>query len=250
MIIEKKLEILDGLPILFIKDLSAIICSDLHLGYEGIAADSGTFLPKINLKNIKNILKKAKDLTDATSIIITGDIKNDFSKVHTEEFNEYIELIDYIKSELLISDIKIIKGNHDNFIDSINKNGIKIYGKEAVLSNYTFIHGSGLPKEQKSQFIIMGHVHPSLLLINDTGKKEKLKCFLYCKNKNSSLLVLPALSYFAEGLSVNIDNVEDMAPIFKKMFDINDAKALCIGDMETLSFGKIGNLKKISKHNY
>ena len=119
MIIEKKLEILDGLPILFIKDLSAIICSDFHLGYEGISADSGIFLPKINLKSIKAILKKAKDLTNATSIIITGDIKNDFSKVHTEELNEYLELINYIKSELSISDIKIIKGNHDNFIDSI-----------------------------------------------------------------------------------------------------------------------------------
>jgi len=47
------IEIIDGTPIVYIKDLSAIVCSDLHLGYEGVMAENGIFLPKINLKKDK-----------------------------------------------------------------------------------------------------------------------------------------------------------------------------------------------------
>jgi putative SbcD/Mre11-related phosphoesterase len=248
MIINKDIKIIEGLPIIYIKSLSAIVCSDLHLGYEGILADSGTFLPKRNLSHILKLLTIAKEKTKATTLIITGDIKNDFSKVHNEELNEYLELINYVKLKLKIENIQIIKGNHDNFIDSINKNHIKIYSKEAKLGEFTFIHGSELPLTNSFSFIIMGHVHPSLFLISETGKKEKLKCFLYGKNnKNQKILVIPAMSYFAEGLSVNLERVDKMAPIFKEIFNIDKLEALCIGEDETLDFGNIGDLKKLVK---
>lgn len=248
MIIEKEIEILDGLPIIYIKKLSAIVCSDLHLGYEGVAAERGTFLPKTNLRHIMKILKEAKNRTNANAIIITGDIKNDFSKFHLEELNEYLELVNYLKNMLNINDIRIIKGNHDNFLDSVSvkNNNIRIYGSEVKFDDFLFMHGAALPKEKTARFIIMGHIHPSIMLITDMGKKEKLQCFLFSKkNGKNNLIVLPALSYFAEGLSVNIEHVQAVAPIFKDLFDINETKALCIGENETLDFGKIGKLKNI-----
>ena len=60
MILEKNIEILEGLPVIYIKSLSAIVCSDLHLGYEGVVAERGTFLPKTNLNHILSILELAK----------------------------------------------------------------------------------------------------------------------------------------------------------------------------------------------
>ena len=245
MILEKNIEILEGLPVIYIKSLSAIVCSDLHLGYEGVVAERGTFLPKTNLNHILSILELAKKRTNATSLIITGDIKNDFSKVHLEELNEYNEFIKTAKEKLKITDIKIIKGNHDNFLDSVNKDNIKIYAKEAKIGSILFIHGSELANDKTAKIIIMGHIHPSILLISDIGKKEKLPCFLYGKNKSSSLIVLPAMSYFAEGLSVNIEKAESIAPIFKETFNLDDMKALCIGEGETLDFGNIHNLKNL-----
>ncbi len=248
MIIDNDVEIIEGLPIIYIKSLSAIVCSDLHLGYEGVFADSGTFLPKRNLSHILKLLKEAKEKTNAKTLIITGDIKNDFSKVHNEELNEYLDLVTYVKTKLEIQDIQIIKGNHDNFIDSINKSHIKIYSKEANLGNFTFIHGSEIPSTKTFSFLIMGHVHPSLFLVSDTGKKEKLKCFLYGQNnKNQKILVIPAMSYFAEGLSVNLERVDKMAPIFQKIFNIDTLEALCIGEGETLDFGNVGELRKLMK---
>lgn len=246
MIINNDVEILEGLPVVYIKSLSAIVCSDLHLGYEGVFADSGTFLPKRNLSHILKILSEAKVKTNANTLIMTGDLKNDFSKVHTEELNEYIDLIKYVKSKLNIKNIQIIKGNHDNFIDSINKDNLKIYDKEAKLGDFVFIHGSELPITKSFSFLIMGHVHPSLFLMSDTGKKEKLKCFLYGENdKKQKILVIPAMSYFAEGLSINLERVDKMAPIFQKIFNIDTLTALCIGEGETLDFGKVGKLKKL-----
>ncbi|MGC8479793.1 MAG: metallophosphoesterase [Candidatus Micrarchaeia archaeon] len=239
------MEIIEGLPVIYIKSISSIVCSDLHLGYEGVLADRGTFLPKTNLMNILKILKKAISNHKPKKLIITGDIKNDFSKVHLEELNEYSSFINAVINELKINDIRIIKGNHDNFLDSLKKDNVIIYSKQAKIGKYLFIHGSELPTDKRANFIIMGHIHPSILLFTDSGKKEKLQCFLICRNlQHQSLIVLPAMSYFAEGMSINIESVERMAPIFQKIFNVNDSQVICIGEGETLNFGKLEYLKR------
>jgi hypothetical protein len=48
-----------------------------------------------------------------------------------------------------------------------------------------------------------------------------------------------------EGVEVNIGDAGEVAPIFKGMLDIDDMRALCIGEEETLDFGSIGDLRAI-----
>lgn len=242
----KRAEIIDGLPLLYLGEISALACSDLHLGYEGVAADRGSFLPKVNLKRIKEVISEGVERTGATRLIVDGDIKNEFSKVHVEESNEFRELTGYLRNELKIGEVILIKGNHDNFIDRLGSTpGFRIYSQEALLSDTLFFHGEELPKSRQGSLLVMGHVHPAIVVYNSLGIREKLKCFLYGKLRDGrEAIVLPAMNYFAEGVGVNSEDIREMAPIFRNMLDVNSMRALCIGEGETLDFGRIGKLKE------
>ena len=247
MMVNKEIEILDGLPLIHIKSMSAIACSDLHLGYEGVMADRGVFLPKANLKSIKESIKLAVDSVNPRSIIIDGDIKNEFSKVHLEEFNEFRELCVYLKEDLELENIILIKGNHDNFIERLKEPiGFKMYYQEGLISKMLFFHGEDKPMAKSGYtHMIMGHLHPSIALFNSVGIKEKLKCFLSGKTKRGKyILILPAMNYFAPGVDVNMEeDISGLAPIFRNMLDVDEMDAYCIGEGETLEFGKVGALR-------
>ncbi len=248
MKIGNDIEILEGLPVLYIKSLSAIVCTDLHLGYEGVVADRGTFLPKANLRHIKETIKKAVSMRKPGRIIVDGDIKNEFSQVHVEEFNETHEFVNFLRKDLGLEAITLIKGNHDNFIDRLKEPfRLELYSQEALINEYLFFHGEELPSSRGGKMLIMGHVHPSIAIYNRLGVKEKLKCFLSGRLRDGrEILILPAMNYFAEGFSVNAERgIGRLAPIFEEMLDIDSMEALCIGEGEILNFGKVGQLRNI-----
>ena len=241
----KGVEIVGGMPVLFIKKLNALVCSDLHLGYEGVMADKGIFLPKTNLIKIKDMLKRSIEITGATKLIIDGDIKNEFSKVHMEEFNEFREFVHFLK-ELDIVEVHLVKGNHDNFIDRFEKPlGIKIYRQEFLLDDILFFHGEELPDLKKGKLLIMGHLHPAVGIFNNLGAKEKVKCFLYGKMRDKrNLIILPAMNYFSEGIEVNINKIDD-TPVFRRMINIMDMQVAGIDYAEAVKFGSVRELADI-----
>ena len=244
----KGLEMIEGLPLLYIKRLNAIACSDLHLGYEGVLAGRGSFLPKVNLRNIKKTIRTGTESCGANRIIIDGDIKNEFSGIHEDEFNELKELVEYLRNDLQFKSIVLIKGNHDNFVDRLGKPlGIEIYRQEATVEDIFFFHGEEMPSESKARLFVMGHIHPAITLYNSVGGREKMRCFLYGKTKEGAeCIILPAMGYFAESVSVNIEgreNVKEMSPVLDGSIDIDKMSAFCISEGETLNFGKVGLLR-------
>ncbi|MEM3841535.1 MAG: metallophosphoesterase [Candidatus Micrarchaeaceae archaeon] len=239
------IELIDGLPIAYIKSISSIVLSDLHLGYEGMMARRGVLSPKVNLKKIKSAVSAALERTSAEKVIVTGDIKNDFSDVDVEEFNELHEFIEFVKgkgaSQLLI------KGNHDNFISRYrNAFGVVIKDEYAQVGSYLFFHGDELPKVSKStRALIMGHEHPAIAVYNEAGRKEKLKCFLYGKYMGLDILILPAICYFSTGTEVNIELKDSLlSPVFSKI-DLDSMRAIAIGYGSTEDFGKVGDLRAL-----
>ncbi len=241
------LELVDGLPVMHIRSLNALACADMHLGYEGVMADRGSFIPKINLKQIKSTLRAAVSKTGAANIIVDGDIKNEFAEVHVEEFNEFRELMHFLKEELHIKRLFLVKGNHDNFIDRLRPAlDFELYGQEATIGDYIFFHGEELPKSKARKILVMGHLHPAIAVYNKTGVKEKLPCFLSGKmNDGRSIVVLPAMNGFAGGVNVNRDDPSDIAPVFSKMLDVDGMRAYCFGEGETFDFGKVGQLRQL-----
>jgi putative SbcD/Mre11-related phosphoesterase len=251
MRLNKDIEILDGLPILHMTSINAIVCSDIHLGYESRLARNGVFAPKKNLNDVKKMVKSAADMSGADRIIITGDIKNDFSRVELDEFNEIREFARFSKEEAGMKEIVFVKGNHDNFLDRLAKPlGITMHQEEMAAGKTVFAHGDALPKKEWDT-LVFGHVHPAIAVYNGLGVKERIKCFLYgktmIKRHEKEVIVIPALTPFASGVDVNIGDVSAMSPIFKNIVHVDTMRALCVGEGETLDFGTVYNLRILAR---
>ncbi|EQD48778.1 hypothetical protein B2A_07862 [mine drainage metagenome] len=245
MMLEENIELIDGKPIAYLKDLKALAISDLHLGYEGMMSKEGVLIPPVNLKRILESIEESMSNRDVKSLIIDGDIKNEFSTVGQAEFNELYDLIMFSRSKKL--ELILIKGNHDNFVERYKEPfKLKVHRQEARIGRYLFFHGEEMPIsiERGVEVLVMGHEHPAVGIYDSIGKQEKLKCFLYGKYKRRKLLVLPASNFFAGGTAVNIEPKENLlAPIFGRV-DIDKMHAIVLGYGSTIDFGTVKALRK------
>ncbi|MGD0729200.1 MAG: metallophosphoesterase [Candidatus Micrarchaeaceae archaeon] len=247
MILDKDIELLEGLPIAYIKSIDAFVVSDLHLGYETKLAKNGVFIPKVNVRKIISDFEKGLRFKKPGKIIVVGDIKNDFSTVDVDEFNELHEIVKFCNEKKI--ELILIKGNHDNFIERYRGPfKIKIYNNEAKIGDYFFAHGDKLPKfpKEKIKFLITGHEHPSIGILNSIGRVERLRCFLSGKYENINLLVLPAISYFASGSEINFAPKGNLISPILRSTSMDTMHAIAIGYGSTLDFGTIADLRKIS----
>jgi hypothetical protein len=245
MQITESIELLEGMPIAYIKPLNSLIISDTHLGYEGQMSMAGTLIPSRNLQFIEDIIRKAVIATGANRLIVTGDLKNDFSDLKYYERKEIGELIEFCNS--ISIKLLLIKGNHDNYLDRIkNTYDVEIIKDYLLEEGFYIAHGDELPKCEAEIYII-GHEHPSVIIYRYIGAGEKMKAFLYGNTKDGKkLLVLPACSIFAPGSNINEEKREELlSPFLKEMCDVDELNAICISEGENLNFGKIKDLRNI-----
>lgn len=245
MQINEFIELIEGMPAAYIKPLNSIIISDTHLGYEGQMSVSGTLIPNRNLSFIEDIIEKAVIITGANRLIITGDLKNDFSDLKYYERKEIGELIEFC--EKLSIKLILIKGNHDNYLDRIkNSYNVEIIKDYLLEKGFYITHGDELPKCSADTYII-GHEHPSIVIYRQVGNGEKMKAFLYGDTKDGNkLLVLPACSMFAPGSNINEEGKDELlSPFLKEICDVDNLNAICISENENLNFGKIKDLRNI-----
>jgi len=245
MMLTDDIELLEGLPIAYIASINSLVISDLHLGYEGSMARGGILIPKVNLNRILKNLSEALEKRRAERIIIVGDIKNQFSTLNEEEFNELYDIIKFTKEKNLR--LTLIKGNHDNFVERYKEPfKLEIFAQQTKINGYLFFHGENIPELDKSvKTLVMGHEHPSIGIPNTVGKKERLRCFLYGKYDSIPFLVLPAMNYFASGTEVNIQPKEELlSPVFEHV-DIDQMHAIPVGYGSTIDFGPIAKLRAL-----
>ncbi len=243
------IELMEGLPLAYIKSLNALVVSDIHLGYEGAMAKKGILMPKVNITSILKVLDGAVRETGAKSIIVNGDIKNDFSDVTTDEFNELAELARFAKG--VHAKLILIKGNHDNFVDRYREPfDIEIHSQSALIEDYLFFHGEELPDmPTTAKMLVMGHEHPAISIVSDSGVKERLRCFLLGTYKRKSIIVLPAMNYFAGGTAVNVVPPSSLlSPIFRKT-DVDKMRAIVIGYGSTMDFGTVRQLRDAARRS-
>jgi len=254
MLLKNDIELIDGLPVAYLRSIKSLVISDLHLGYESAMAKNGVFIPKANLKSILEILGKAASGRDVETLVIVGDIKNEFSKVDPDELNELNSLLSFVKSKRIVP--ILVMGNHDNYIESYSKQlEIKVHHNEAVIGGYLFVHGDKRLTEtalkENPKMLIIGHEHPTIGISTKIGNIERLRCFVHgeykAKGFKSELLVLPAIGYFETGSDINFHAASHtLSPILKEA-GIDRMDAIAVGFGSTLNFGKVGELRKLLK---
>lgn len=228
---------------LYFPEKGILAIGDLHLGYEEQLRQSGVLVPERQVKDLiedlKYIFKKIKSQdNEVRKIIFLGDIKHFFSYNYREQ-SEFRKVIDFLGEFLPPENIIILKGNHDT-VD---------YSFESIMKDYyvaystAFIHGhKDFPEIWKPEIktIIMGHIHPSVILSEEQGiKKEKYKCFLKGMYKRKEIIILPSFLDFKEGQPINdYEEYEDRFSIIPRK-SLKDFRVFVVGEDKVYEFGKV-----------
>ena len=228
---------------MYIEKLGTLVITDLHMGYEESLSSVGVQLPRSQyneiIENLEMIFEYlARKGKKVKEIVILGDLKHEFGSVSKQEWNDVLELLDYLK-ELLGERGKIIliKGNHDVILNPIaEKRGIKIVGFY-VKKEYFFMHGDREFSEcfdKKIKTIVLGHKHPTIT-IRKEAKSEKYKCFLVGKWKTKEIVILPSFFPLVEGSDVFISETNLGVKLDLKNFEVY----VPVSTEECLYFGKV-----------
>lgn len=241
VILNKKLRILpEGCAV--IND--TMVVADLHLGYEGVLATSGLFMPRVSLRDvvekIERVLRRHEGLR---TLVVNGDLKHEFSELHKFEWKDVDGFVKYAieKFENLI----VVRGNHDNYLKILlKKYGLELHESYST-NGFLFIHGDKASLDIFSQKnVILGHEHPAMVVKDSVNVKAKVPCFLYGKINRSNVLVLPAFSPIFPGSDIiSLPQSALLSPILRK-HGIDSMKVYACLESEILEFPEIGVIKR------
>ncbi len=230
----------------FFPERGILAIGDLHIGYEQSLIESGILVPERQVMEIIGDLKKIIDEIKSREfqlkkIIFLGDIKHYFNYEWKEKFN-FEKILDFLRQYVKDSDIILIKGNHDKF-DFSGKKMKNYYFNSGII----FLHGHmSFPQvfEPRVSTIVIGHLHPSVLLSDKIDiKREKYKCFLHGFFNGKEIIIAPSFFGAIEGTPVNELGFsrEDFSII--PYSELRNFEVHAISDgREIFDFGKVKNL--------
>lgn len=193
---------ISDLHCIYLRDESAVVVSDLHLGFEEEMNLHGLFLPKLQRDHVEKMIDRILDRYNPEKLIINGDFKHEFSRNLPLEWQDIIHFIDRYQDQVKLI---FVRGNHDNYLLTIlKKKGIEMVDAYET-ERYYIYHGDRDRSLRK--FTILGHEHPSLVLRDQVGGTFKIPAFIY--NEESSVAVTPAMSFFSSGTDVTESLLSD-----------------------------------------
>lgn len=225
----------------FFPEEKILAISDLHIGFEEALNEAGIFVPRWQFKDmiseLNEIFAKVGKLNE---IIILGDLKHEFGKISKQEWEESLEILDYLSKRTCR--IILVKGNHDTILGPIaERKGIEIKDYY-VRDRICFLHGHKMFSEcldKKVKIIVMGHKHPAIT-IQEGAKTETYKCFLVGKWRGKIAIILPSFFPFVEGSNVII---EDTNLDFD--FKLENFEAFLVEAGEVYGFGKVKDIGRL-----
>ncbi|MFQ5838282.1 MAG: metallophosphoesterase [Thermoplasmata archaeon] len=178
---------------LYLEEDRALIVADLHLGYEGVLRKQGVSLPRFQKRHMVERLANLLDRYSPDLLIVNGDFKHEFSRNLREEWNDVLDVLDFLEGK---AEMVMIRGNHDNFLKAIlNRKGLDLH-TSYKLGSFTIAHGHEATEEEGT--LILGHEHPSMRLRDEIGASVSLPCFVVSREA----IVLPAFSPLAFGSDI------------------------------------------------
>jgi len=217
--------ILKNRPIAFVKELSLLAITDLHLGIEFELRKKGINVSLQSEKFLK-ILEEAKQETNAKRIAILGDVKHKVPAASAREI-EYVR--DFFENlSKIFEEIFICKGNHDDMLEEILKD-YRVYGARGFkIKDYGFFHGHAWPfsKLWNCKTWIIGHLQAAIEIRRGNFKKIE-KVIIKArpkieKGKLKEIIILPSFSDLAGNLLLNKEPPSDF--LFEKVIDINNSE--------------------------
>ncbi len=226
-----KLKILD-LGLLYRDEI--LIIGDLQLGYEDQLRNKGVLVPKFQYKDIVERLRKIIESNNIKKVVLNGDIKHEFGKINPQEWDEVLGLFDFLEKS--VSEVIVIKGNHDVVLESIlARRDMELF--ERWDDDYiTIVHGDKLVGDL-NEVVVIAHEHPAISF--EEKPSEKFKCFLVGKFKKSKLVVMPSFTEITVGSDVRRSKF--LGPYLD---DLSKFECILIDDQgNARNFGNVTSLK-------
>lgn len=212
-----------------------LVIADLHIGYESALEAEGIHIPRIQTRTVIASLSKLIDKHEPDRLVILGDLKHEFSRNLGQEMKDVRKVLDSVSDR---TDIVLVKGNHDNYIENIvSRIQVPVVGQYRT-GGITFVHGHLNCPDRP---LIMGHEHPSIKIVDRVGAYLKLPCHVWLREER--ILVLPAYSPLASGTDLTgVSSGDCLSPILKGC-DVRSAEIFACSDIGLLPLGKLSSLE-------
>ena len=148
-------------------------------------------------------------------IILLGDVKHNIPSSTHQERTDVQRFIATLSS---YGTLHIVPGNHDGNIKHLVPSDVLVHSSDGfIVDNIGFIHGHRWPTESvmDADYVIFGHIHPTIMLTDRLGYKTYEPCWLrgrcnrqtiqkrYPTVQNPHLIMLPAFNSICGGIAVN-----------------------------------------------
>jgi uncharacterized protein len=203
---------LDARRALWLAEPRVLAVADLHIGYAWAHRQTGQLMPISAPDDVTERLAQLREEYRPDQVVLVGDIVHRAVPIRPVK-DELARLLRSFPAEITVS---LVIGNHDRGLQELLGDSAHVKS-HAIIDDCVFVHGDGASDEalgevlrntqNRGQWIIMGHEHPSVTLTDNAATWEKYPCFLICDR----LIVLPAFSRWAAGNSRN----EYLSPLLR-----------------------------------
>lgn len=219
---------------LHIPEERTVVVADLHIGYESALEAEGIHIPRIQTKTVIGSLNRLVDKYEPDRLVILGDLKHEFSRNLGQEMKDVRSVLDSVSDR---TDIVLVKGNHDNYIENIVSRIQVPVVPQYRTGGVTLVHGHMSCSDRP---LVMGHEHPSIKIVDRVGAYLKLPCHVWLRNER--ILVLPAYSPLASGTDMTgVHSGDCLSPILKEC-DVRSADIFACSDIGLLPLGRLASL--------
>jgi putative SbcD/Mre11-related phosphoesterase len=148
-----------------------LVIADPHLGWEMALQAKGIHVPSQTPKLLKKLTVLLSTYKPDT-LLVLGDIKYSVVMTETGEWHDIPEFFTELKR--YISDIRIVRGNHDANLEPLLPENIKLLpATGTIIGDVGLFHGHKWPSPAllKCKTLVMGHLHPVVVFRDLAGFK-------------------------------------------------------------------------------
>lgn len=174
---------------LFIPGLSAAVVADLHWGKAAAFRAQHVPVPAGTTSADVGRLGRFVERTSASTLVVLGDLFHARAGKHPRT----LAVLDAWREEHPELNIVLVRGNHDSHAgDPPGSLKIMCVDGPWKLGPFTCEH---VPVERLGEYVLAGHLHPSVSLKGRARERLRLCCFAF----GPGVGILPAFSSFTGG---------------------------------------------------